>query len=144
MTGTQPSASRRNGRLIAVLLTAVASVSLFTACAAGGGAAGSAGDSGAVDTAEAIAGTWGSTGDGQPHLIFSDGSVTGTDGCNGISTTYTVEGDTVTLDPFLSTLRACTGVDTWLRSVHSVTIDGDALIVTNAAGERIGSLDRNV
>jgi heat shock protein HslJ len=125
--------------LITAFLVGVASMSLLSACAAGTGA----GAGGAEDPSDAIVGTWGSTADKQPHLVFDDGKVTGTDGCNGVSTTYTVEGDTVTLGRFMSTQMACTGVDTWLRAVHTVTIDGDALIVRNSSGDEIGTLERN-
>lgn len=139
MNGNRVSTSTRNGRLITGFLIGIASVSLFSACAAGG----NAGSSGATDPAEAIVGTWGSTGDRQPHLVFDDGSVTGTDGCNGITSTYTVDGDTISIDPFMSTLKACSGVDTWLRLIHTVQIDGDALVVRDSSGGQIGTLDRN-
>jgi heat shock protein HslJ len=139
MTGPATSTFRRNGRLITGFLIGLASVSLFTACAAGGGSAGG----GTPEPAEAVVGTWGSTAPQQPHLAFTDGEVTGTDGCNGITTSYTVDGDTITLDRFMSTQKACTGVDTWLRHVRSVQVDGDVLIVLDASGEQIGTLDRN-
>jgi heat shock protein HslJ len=138
MSGNRTSTSHRKGRLITGFLIGIASVSLFTACAAGGGTAGRTPDPG-----DAVTGTWGSTTNGQPHLAFADGTVTGTDGCNGISTTYTVDGDTITVASFMSTEKACAGVDTWLRSVRSVEIDGDALIVYNSSGDQIGTLDRN-
>lgn len=138
MTGNRTSTSHRNGRLITGFLIGIASVSLFTACAAGGATAGST-----PDTESAITGTWGSTSAKQPHLVFTDGKVKGTDGCNGISTSYTVDGNKVTLKTFFSTEKACTGVDTWLHSVRSVEIDGDALIVRNSSGDQIGTLDRN-
>ena len=140
MSGIRTSTWPRNGRLITVFLVGIASVSLFSACAAGTGAGGGAGES---DPADDIVGTWGSTADQQPHLIFDDGKVTGTDGCNGISTSYTVDGDTVKLARFISTQMACTGVDTWLRAVSTVQLDGDAIVVRNSAGDEIGTLDRN-
>jgi heat shock protein HslJ len=140
MSGQAPSTSRRNGRLAAAFVLLAASASLFAACANGS----SAGESAAADEpSEAIIGTWGSTATEQPHLVFDDGQVSGSDGCNGISSTYTVDGPTITIKPFMSTLRGCIGVDTWLRSVSTVEIDGDALLVRNAAGDQIGTLDRN-
>lgn len=138
MTGFRSSTSRRNGRLITGFLVGVASISLFAACSASGGTVGST-----PSSASAVIGTWGSTATAQPHLVFDDGKVTGTDGCNGISTTYTVDGDTITLESFMSTQKGCPGVDTWLRTIHSVQIDGDALIVRNSSGDQIGTLDRN-
>jgi heat shock protein HslJ len=138
MTGLGSSTFRRNGRLITGFLVGLASVSLFSACAAGVPAGG-----GTPAPADAVVGTWGSTAANQPHLAFDDGQVTGTDGCNGITTSYTVDGDTITLDRFMSTQKACSGVDTWLRNVRSVQVDGDVLVVLDAQGEQIGSLDRN-
>ncbi|RUQ98284.1 META domain-containing protein [Labedella endophytica] len=138
MSGLSTSTFRRNGRLITAFLIGIASVSVLTACAAGSTAGGE------PDPAEAIVGTWGSTAQGQPHLVFGDdGKVSGTDGCNGVGSTYTVDGDTITLATFMSTQRACIGVDTWLRAVSTVQLDGDAIIVRNASGDEIGSLDRN-
>jgi heat shock protein HslJ len=138
MTGNHSSTSRRNGRLITGFLIGIASVSLFTACAGGGANAGST-----PDPESAVVGTWGSTAKDQPHLTFDDGKVTGTDGCNNIATTYTVDGDAIALKSFMSTMKACLGVDPWLGAVHTVEIDGDALIVRNSSGDQIGTLDRN-
>ncbi|WP_166426851.1 META domain-containing protein [Labedella gwakjiensis] len=123
--------------MITGLMIGVASVSLFAACSSGAGAGS------APDPETAIVGTWGSSGKGQPNLVFDDGKVTGTDGCNGISSTYTVADGAITVARFMSTQMACTGVDTWLRGIHSVEIDGDALVVRNSAGDQIGTLDRN-
>lgn len=92
---------------------------------------------------EDILGTWSIDAKGTPTLEFAeDGAVSGTDGCNGISTTYTVEGDRVVLEQFASTMMACQGVDDWLRGVREVTVDGDTLIVKNASGTEIGQLER--
>ncbi len=139
MSGNRPSASRRTGRLVTAFGLLAAGISLFTACA--GGTPVGSGDQ--PEPSDAILGTWGSTGERQPHLVFDNGSVTGTDGCNGISTTYSVDGDTITLSRFMSTKMACPGVDTWLQSVRTVELDGDALLVRNAAGDHIGTLERN-
>lgn len=93
--------------------------------------------------ADAVVGTWGDTAESKPHLVFSsDGEVEGSDGCNGISTTFSVDGSTAVLEQFVSTLKGCFGVDPWLSKVHSVEVDGDQLIVSNAQGERIGTLER--
>ncbi len=92
---------------------------------------------------EELLGTWTSDETGSPHLEFhEDGKVKGTDGCNGISTSYTIEGDRVMLKKFASTLKACEGVDDWLRGVREVSVDGDTLLVMNASGEEIGQLQR--
>jgi len=93
--------------------------------------------------ADAVLGTWGDTAATKPHLVFSsDGEVKGSDGCNGISTTFAVDGSTAVLEQFVSTLKGCFGVDPWLSKVHSVEVDGDQLLVSNSQGERIGTLER--
>ena len=94
-------------------------------------------------SADSVVGTWGDTGDSQPHLVLSsDGSVVGTDGCNGIATTFAVDGTSIEFESFMSTFKACEGVDTWLSAVHSAEVDGDDMIVSNASGDRIGTLKR--
>lgn len=91
-----------------------------------------------------IVGPWSSDERGNPRLEFAaDGTVVGSDGCNGINTTYTVEGDRVVLEQFASTLKACQGVDDWLRGVREVTLDGETLLVMNDSGTEIGSLKRS-
>lgn len=92
---------------------------------------------------EQLIGSWISNEPGTPHLNFaSDGSVTGSDGCNGISTRFNVDGDTARLDPSMGTLMACQGVDDWLRGVKEVRIDGDELRVFDGSGAEIGTLHR--
>lgn len=125
----------------------------FTACTANGsepgdpvGSAGegnTATDEAADSLATEIVGTWTSDEKGNPRLAFENaGTVTGTDGCNGISTIYTIEGDRVALEKFASTRMACQGVNDWLRSVREVTVDGDTLQVFNGKGDEIGTLNR--
>lgn len=93
---------------------------------------------------DTIIGNWTSDDRGNPRLEFAaDGTVVGSDGCNGINTKYTVEGDRVVLEQFVSTLRACQGVDDWLRGVREVAVDGETLVVMNEAGTEIGSLQRS-
>lgn len=91
-----------------------------------------------------VLGAWGSTDPKQPYLEFSDdGTVTGTDGCNGIHSTYTVTEEGIEIEPFASTLKACKGVDGWLQGVHTVVPAGDVIEVFNAGGDQIGELDRS-
>ena len=92
---------------------------------------------------ELFIGTWSSDEPGEPHLTFgNDGTVRGSDGCNGISTTFTSDGEIAVLKPFASTLKACSGVDDWLRGVSSVSLDGDIMEVSDSEGEAIGTLQR--
>lgn len=90
-------------------------------------------------------GTWESDERGTPRLEFtSDGTVRGTDGCNRISTQFEsgTDGVSAKLESFASTLKACQGVDTWLRSVREVRIEGDVMRILNSQGEEIGQLQR--
>nr|BFF07814.1 hypothetical protein GCM10023233_27830 [Brevibacterium otitidis] len=95
-----------------------------------------------------IEGVWGSDEKGDPFLNFkTDGNVIGTDGCNGISTTYKIDGATVTLDPWASTMRACEGVDDWLQHARTLELtdsneNADEMTVKDKDGEEIGTLIR--
>ncbi|GAA4283119.1 META domain-containing protein [Brevibacterium daeguense] len=90
-----------------------------------------------------VVGRWVSDEPGDPHLVLdAEGKVKGSDGCNGINTTYTVEGNVVTLASRISTLRACVGVDTWLSGASTLRISGDEAAVFNRDGEEIGTLVR--
>ncbi|MDQ0728145.1 heat shock protein HslJ [Microbacterium sp. W4I20] len=90
-----------------------------------------------------IVGLWGEDAAGTPHLEFtSDGEVRGSDGCNGIFTTYTVEDGRLELAQYVSALKACPGVDSWLRGVRAAELDGDVLIALDATGARLGELSR--
>ena len=133
---------------LAGVATSVLAVSL-AACAGavpgeGSGETGERDGESGMGVEQEILGTWVSDEPGKPRLAFAeDGTVKGTDGCNGISTTYEVEGETVVLEQFASTLKACKGVDDWLRGVHEVRVDGDTLLVSNSSGEEIGQLQRD-
>ncbi|SDP13475.1 META domain-containing protein [Microbacterium testaceum StLB037] len=87
-------------------------------------------------------GRW--VGQGPEFLTLEDGVLTGSDGCNGLNGSYSREGDTLTVRLGLSTLKACMGVDTWLRKVATATIAGDKLTVFDRAGAEIGILTRAV
>lgn len=130
-------------------LAATAGIALIvTACAPGAGPASAptstaSSSDGPIDLATDIIGEWGTDATGEPHLAFTDdGTVTGSDGCNGISSTYTVADDRVELAAFASTMKACQGVDDWLRGVRAVQIDGGSLVVLDATGTQIGELSR--
>lgn len=90
-----------------------------------------------------LIGKWESCEPGTPWLEFTpEGIVTGSDGCNGIVSTFVVSEEGATIDMFVSTLRACVGVDDWLRGVHTVQLRGDALVVFDRSGARLGELQR--
>ncbi|KTR81432.1 hypothetical protein NS354_12460 [Leucobacter chromiiresistens] len=90
-----------------------------------------------------VVGTWFSDEQGKPTLTFDDsGKVSGTDGCNGIGSTYAIDGDRVRIKSFVSTMMGCPGVDDWLRGVREVRLSGDELLVFNSSGDEIGTLQR--
>ncbi|WGW12195.1 META domain-containing protein [Saxibacter everestensis] len=100
-------------------------------------------DSAAAAGTQAV-GAWGDTESaGQPSLVFdSDGSVSGSDGCNRLMGRWTAHGDTVSLGRLASTMMACEGVYTWLNAAASGRIDGEKLHIFDASGAEIGRLER--
>lgn len=104
----------------------------LSGCAGGG--------SGQAPSAE---GTWGSSAEGQPQLVLAaDGTLSGTDGCNRLAGSWEQSGADVTFGQVASTLMACEGVDTWLSTLDSATIDGSTLHVKDQSGAEIGTLSR--
>jgi heat shock protein HslJ len=124
-------------------LAGLALASVLGGCASSAGSSTGPADPGATSPAASIVGTWGETAPQKPYLTFEEGSnVSGNDGCNSLSSTYAVSGDTVTFSQTTSTLMACIGVDSWLSAVRTATIEGDRLIVKNDTGDTIGTLTR--
>ena len=91
-----------------------------------------------------VTGTWGTPdATGTPGLeLNADESVTGTDGCNRMVGTWSLNGDTVEFGTFASTLMACEGVDTWLSGASTATVDGATMTIQDAGGDEIGTLER--
>jgi heat shock protein HslJ len=116
-----------------VLLAAAAAL---TACAGNTGAGGSASND--------PVGTWGDTeANGEPSLVLaSDGKLSGTDGCNQLSGSWTDDDDTITFENVASTMMACEDVDTWLSKLSTGTVSGNTLTVYGPAGKEIGTLER--
>src|SRR5699024_3244545 len=82
------------------------------------------------DASVAPTGRWTSPEAGDPYLEFlDDGSLEGSDGCNAIATTWEVEGDEIVIDSFMTTQKACSGVDTWLSKASTATIEGNVMKV---------------
>ena len=91
----------------------------------------------------AYVGTWGSSGAGKPSLtLTSDGKVSGNDGCNTLSGTWTEKNGRAEFGPFASTLKACNGVDTWLSHATSALAQGSSMTVYNSGNTTIGTLDK--
>lgn len=90
-----------------------------------------------------LVGIWRSDEKGDPFLEFrEEGRFVGSDGCNGLGGDYTVSGEAVKIERGGSTLKACPGVDDWLRSVASVTFEGDTMTVFDKNDDEIGQLHR--
>lgn len=88
-------------------------------------------------------GVWGDTSDAkQPSLdLKSDGSASGTDGCNRLMGSWTEDGKTIAFGGFASTRMACEGVDTWLSNAATAKIQEDGqLAVFGQGGAQIGTL----
>lgn len=88
-------------------------------------------------------GTWVDP-DGNGYLTFDDrGNVRGSDACNGIGTTFTVDdaSGAAALEPFATTMMACPeGWSQWLLQVTTVEHHGDRLTVLGREGEEVGTL----
>jgi heat shock protein HslJ len=70
------------------------------------------------------------------------GFVTGSDGCNRLSGQwFLVEGE-LTFQQLGGTKMTCDGIDTWLSTAASATIDGDVMTIKDASGRTLGTLDR--
>lgn len=136
-----------------VLSLAAASVIVILAGCTGGNDASSASPSAAVvspststptaesstsspapDTAtgaDAFVGSWGTVDRQSPHLVIaSDGTFTGSDGCNTLRGTWQLEDDgSIEFDDVAMTRMACEGVDQTLNRLDSATVTGDDLTV---------------
>ncbi|AGW42599.1 hypothetical protein O159_27010 [Leifsonia xyli subsp. cynodontis DSM 46306] len=109
----------------------LAAVSLLAGCAGNPGSA-------------ALAGSWGSSAAGKPNLtIQSDGSFSGSDGCNRLMGKGSIDGDSISFGPIVSTRMACEGVDEWLDKAARGTVAGSTLTVYDDKGGKIGTLDKS-
>ncbi|AAT90076.1 hypothetical protein ATY41_02530 [Leifsonia xyli subsp. xyli] len=109
----------------------LAAVSLLAGCAGSPGSA-------------ALAGSWGSTAAGKPHLtIQGDGSFSGSDGCNRLTGKGSIDGDSISFGPIVSTRMACEGVDEWFDKAARGTVAGNTLTVYDDKGVTIGTLGRS-
>jgi heat shock protein HslJ len=114
-------------------------------------------------TANSVVGTWrldsyGSPGNTTPaaadvdtSITFTeDGKIEGNVGCNGFGGDYTVDGNTMTFGPIVSTLMFCEGPvgdqETTTLSVLvetvSYTLEGDTLTITSSDGSSVIVLSR--
>ena len=70
------------------------------------------------------------------------GTLSGSDGCNGVMGEFFIDGDTARVERGASTLKGCPGVDTWLSKIGGVVVDGDTMTVQDSEGEEVGTLTR--
>jgi hypothetical protein len=115
----------------------------LTVVLAAAGCAGSAGSDGETDDGadSASTGTWR---DGTAWLTLDDGRVTGSDGCNGVNGSYTAEGDTVTFELGMTTMKACVGVTITFSTLTSATVADDELTLRSAGDVVITTLKRDI
>ncbi len=78
---------------------------------------------------------------GGAKVTFDQGRISGTDGCNGVGSSYTVNGNVAEVDPFISTMMACTGPwSQWLQGVSTIHHYGAVLVVHGDDGGVLGVL----
>ncbi|WP_430646994.1 META domain-containing protein [Agromyces sp. GXS1127] len=91
-------------------------------------------------------GTWGdSSTQGEPFLTLEDGGdFTGSDGCNTLNGTWSVnEADQVEFENVASTRMACEDVDDWLAGMSAADVADDSMTVLGQDGSPIGTLERS-
>jgi heat shock protein HslJ len=90
-------------------------------------------------------GTWGDPStDAEPYLsLADDGTLTGSDGCNRLTGSWSVdEGEQVLFEDVAMTRMFCEGVDDWLSGLAAGTIAGTTMTVLGQDGSEIGQLER--
>jgi heat shock protein HslJ len=90
-------------------------------------------------------GTWGDPSkDASPYLELEDGgSFSGSDGCNNLSGSWSVdEGEQVLFEDVAMTRMFCEGVDDWLSGLTAATIADTTMTVLGQDGSEIGQLER--
>ena len=91
---------------------------------------------------DSVVGSWGSTQHGKPGLVIkADGSFSGTDGCNRMTGTGSIEGSSIVFGTIATTLMACEGVDTWLSRASRGLAGPHTLTIYDATGSVIGTLN---
>lgn len=79
--------------------------------------------------------------DVETSIEFKDGQLSGNVGCNGFGGEYTVDGDTITFGPIISTMMFCEAVAVQESSTLAVfqetasfVLDGDTLTIKSTDG----------
>jgi heat shock protein HslJ len=96
----------------------------------------------AVSASSSPVGTWGTDAQSAPNAAFnSDGTVTGSDGCNDFQGTWSGSEGSIAVGSLVASAVACPSVDTWLTGMTSVSVSGDTLAVY-AGDKQIGTLTK--
>lgn len=90
-------------------------------------------------------GAWGDPTDpSRPSLVLAeDGRLSGTDGCNRLTGSWTVDGTTLTFSALASTMMFCEGVDTWLLGAAAADLVAGSLVIRDSTGTVLGTLERS-
>ncbi|KGJ80084.1 hypothetical protein GY21_02970 [Cryobacterium roopkundense] len=142
------STTIRPGRLASVIgscLLGLGALALLAACATGGSPGSSSSPTGSAGTSSTIVGTWlvdpAETLPTEPFLtVVDDGTWVASDGCNVVRGTWELAADgTLTTTAGPSTLIGCEGkaLPTYFSNATSASVDGDTLVLQDAAGETI-------
>ncbi len=118
--------------MLRTLATALATGLLLTLSACSGG-----------DPAASFVGSWGSQEPGQPNLTITEKlEISGTDGCNHLSGTGSINGETLRFGNMVSTEMACPDIMTWLGGAYGATVSGGVMTITDLDDVTIGTLDQ--
>ncbi|UVI37535.1 META domain-containing protein [Brevibacterium spongiae] len=91
----------------------------------------------------AVIGRWTAENNDRAFLEFhEDGTLRGSDGANGLATSWSDESAGVTVKPSMTTLKAAPGMITWVTKARRVEADGDRLALFDAAENHLGDLHR--
>ena len=95
-------------------------------------------------SSEGVEGTWGNPDNSrEPSLNLSaDGRLSGTDGCNRLMGSWTLEDGKVVFSEMGMTMMACPDVDQWLGGASTAVPEADTLRIYGADGTEIGTLTR--
>ena len=136
------STGRRIG--LAAAVAAVASAALLLAGCAGSSGTDQTPKPTTTSKSADVTGSWGDAAkESAPAIeLAGDGTLTGTDGCNRLTGSWKLEGDTIAFGELASTKMACIGVDTWLSGARTATVSGSTMTVLGEGGAELGTLDR--
>jgi heat shock protein HslJ len=134
------------GTLSSALLLAPALVLVGVLAACGSASSDSGATTSAADGLPLEDTSWGlvsfADGDGQTvevpdgvtaTALFSDGSVSGSGGCNRFSGPYELDGDALSVGPVASTLMACIGPQSEVEQAYFLALDATAAFRTDAS-----------